>query len=290
MPEGHVTHGLARDLRATLRGAPVHATSPQGRFAEGAALVDGLALRRTDAWGKYLFLDFGHGRLVHIHLGLIGKLRPTAPVTPPGPGVRLRLENDAHAWQLAGPTRCSIVTPAEKRAICAPLGADPLRAKPDVDGDARSACSGDGRPIGAVLLDQTVIAGIGNVYRAELLFLRGLHPLRLANTLTDDEVDGPVGRDRAPAQAGAAAQPDRDPRPRRGQPARSARLEPEDRLYVYHRESLPLVRQRAPDPAARWPPDPVLPRPPTALGAKPLRDHAQRRQARGAFAHDHVRG
>ena len=45
-------------------------------------------------------------------------------------------------------------------------------------------------PIGAVLLDQTVIAGIGNVYRAELLFLLGIHPLRLASTLTDDEVAG----------------------------------------------------------------------------------------------------
>ena len=97
MPEGHVTHGLARDLRTTLRGHPVHATSPQGRFTEGAALVDGLPLERTDAWGKYLFLDFGHGRLLHIHLGLIGKLRPVDPTSPAADTVRLRMENDAHA-------------------------------------------------------------------------------------------------------------------------------------------------------------------------------------------------
>jgi endonuclease VIII len=234
MPEGHVTHGLARDLRQTLRGTPVRATSPQGRFTEGAALVDGLPLLRTDAWGKYLFLDFGHGRIVHIHLGLIGKLRSTPVSSAPGPGVRLRLENDAHAWQLTGPTRCSIVTPAEKKAIVAPLGADPLRAKPDVDA-MRVRMQRRRVPIGAVLLDQTVIAGLGNVYRAELLFLRGIHPLRLASTLSDDEVDG--------LWAETVLQLKRGLRMGRivtraaGEVRSLTRLEPEDRLYVYHRET-----------------------------------------------------
>lgn len=235
MPEGHVTHGLARDLRMTLRGTPVRATSPQGRFAEGAALVDGLALVRTDAWGKYLFLDFGHGRIVHIHLGLIGKLRPTAPALPPAPGVRLRLENDSYAWQLTGPTRCSIITPAEKKAICAPLGADPLRARPDVDA-MRARLQRRRAPLGAVLLDQTVIAGIGNVYRAELLFLRGIHPLRPASTLTDDEVAGLWTETVVQLRRGLRLNrivtrvPGEVRRP-------LARLEPEDRLYVYHRDT-----------------------------------------------------
>ena len=267
MPEGHVTHGLARDLRKTLGGSPVRATSPQGRFAEGAALVDGLPLVRTDAWGKYLFLDFGHGRLVHVHLGLIGKLRPTSPATPPGPGVRLRLENDVHAWQLSGPTRCSIVTPAEKKAICAPLGADPLRAKPDVEA-MRIRMQRRRAPIGAVLLDQTVIAGIGNVYRAELLFLRGINPLRLGEHAHRCGRLRSLGRDVAPAQAWAAAQPHRDHRSRRGRPSAQPHHggRPSLRLPPH---ALPPLRDRAPDTGPGWPPDPVLLRPPTPLTASP---------------------
>jgi endonuclease-8 len=233
MPEGHVTHGLARDLRKTLQGSPVRATSPQGRFAEGAALVDGHPLVRTDAWGKYLFLDFGRGRLVHIHLGLIGKLRPTAPATPPGPEVRLRLENDVHAWQLTGPTRCSIITAAEKKAICAPLGADPLRAKPDVHA-MRLRMQRRRVPLGAVLLDQTVIAGVGNVYRAELLFLRGINPLRLASTLTDEDVLGLWDETVLQLKRGLRLNRIVTTDPAEiGRPL--SRIDGDDRLYVYHR-------------------------------------------------------
>ena len=105
------------------------------------------------------------------------------------------------------------MTPAEKKAILAPLGADPLRATADVDA-MRVRMQRRKVPVGAVLLDQTVIAGIGNVYRAELLFLLGIHPLRLASTLTDEEVDGTVDGDGGPAPARPQDGPHRDPQPR----------------------------------------------------------------------------
>ncbi len=237
MPEGHVTHRLARELRATLRGQPVHATSPQGRFSDSAALVDGLALTRTDAWGKYLFLHFGSGptaRIVHVHLGLIGKFNHVHPTQLPGPGVRLRLSTNSHAWQLTGPTRCSLVTPPEKRVIVAPLGADPLRPRADLD-RMRERLSRRASPIGAALLDQTIIAGIGNVYRAELLFLQGLHPLRPANTLPFDAVselwDETVRQLKRGLRLGRIVTTDP------AEIGRSiSRMRPEDRLYVYHRE------------------------------------------------------
>ncbi len=236
MPEGHVTHALARDLRKTLRGTSVRATSPQGRFADSAALVDGLALSRTDAWGKYLFLHFGAGpaaRIVHVHLGLIGKFQPVPPTRVPGPGVRLRLATDEHAWQLTGPTRCSLVTPAEKKAILEPLGADPLRQRPDLP-RMRERMSRRSSPLGAVLLDQTVIAGIGNVYRAELLFLQGIHPLRAASSLTDADVgalwDETVRQLKRGLRLGRIVTTDP------AEIGRSvSRMRPEDRLYVYHR-------------------------------------------------------
>src|SRR6478736_5173226 len=74
MPEGHTVHRLARSLRDTLGSAPVTATSPQGRFEAGARLLDGEAIARSEAWGKYLFVSFG-ASVLHVHLGLIGKFR-----------------------------------------------------------------------------------------------------------------------------------------------------------------------------------------------------------------------
>ena len=73
MPEGHVTHRLARALSAAFGGRTVGVTSPQGRFADAAALLDGTVLTGAEAVGKHLFVDFEAERVVWVHLGLIGK-------------------------------------------------------------------------------------------------------------------------------------------------------------------------------------------------------------------------
>ena len=59
MPEGHTIHRLARDQRTLLVGRPVRVSSPQGRFAAGAALVDGRVLEEVFSYGKHLFARFG---------------------------------------------------------------------------------------------------------------------------------------------------------------------------------------------------------------------------------------
>jgi endonuclease-8 len=235
MPEGHTIHRLARDLQRTLAGAPVHAWSPQGRFTDGAGRLDGAALVRADAWGKYLFCDFGTGEVLHVHLGLIGKFRRRpAPAPDPVGMIRLRLEGDTATWDLSGPTRCELIPPDEVRAITDRLGADPLRRAPDVAG-ARGKFARSSRPVGAYLLDQSVIAGIGNVYRAELLFLSGIHPARPASSLSDEEFDDLWGRTVELLRIGVrmgrivTTDPDEIGRPR-------SRMRAEDRLYVYHRE------------------------------------------------------
>jgi endonuclease-8 len=235
MPEGHTIHRLARDLQRTLGGDLVRARSPQGRFTDGAALLDGRSLVRADAWGKYLFCDFGIGEVLHVHLGLIGKFRRKAVPAPDPVGmIRLRLEGDRATWDLSGPTRCELITPDEVRAITARLGADPLRRDPDVAA-ARGKFARSSRPVGAYLLDQSVIAGIGNVYRAELLFLCGIHPARPASSLSDDEFDELWARTVELLRIGVrmgrivTTEPDDVGRPR-------SRMRAEDRLYVYHRE------------------------------------------------------
>ena len=74
MPEGHTLHRLAQEVEAAFAGRRVSVTSPQGRFAESAALVDGSMVVGAEAAGKHLFVELGGERVVHVHLGLIGQL------------------------------------------------------------------------------------------------------------------------------------------------------------------------------------------------------------------------
>jgi endonuclease-8 len=189
MPEGHTLHRLAADLRARFQGAPVRAASPQGRFADGAALIDGRVLQDAEAFGKHLFLGFGPVGWVHIHLGLYGKVAfGTGPAPAPVGQVRLRLADDAHHADLRGPNRCALVTDAERAAVLQRLGPDPLRADSDPE-RAWARLSRSRTAVAALLMDQQVLAGAGNVYRAEVLFRHGIDPYRPGREVTRAEWD-----------------------------------------------------------------------------------------------------
>ncbi len=73
MPEGHTIHRLARQQQKLFGGQVVHLSSPQGRFADGAALLDGHRLTGTEAVGKHLLQHYEDAPSLHIHLGLYGK-------------------------------------------------------------------------------------------------------------------------------------------------------------------------------------------------------------------------
>ncbi len=179
MPEGHTIHRIARDHSRLLAGRPVRVSSPQGRFATDAAVVDGVVLRTIEPNGKHLFYWWDNGAVGHVHLGLFGKFRVHlgAQPSPPIGMVRMRMSTDLATIDLAGPTACSIDTRDERDAIVARLGPDPLRrdARPTV---AFERIMRSKQPIGALLLDQSVMSGVGNVYRAEALFITGVNPNR----------------------------------------------------------------------------------------------------------------
>jgi endonuclease-8 len=194
MPEGHTLHRLAGLLSDRFAGRLMDVTSPQGRFAESAALLDKTHVLGAEAWGKHLFVRFDGERFVHVHLGLYGKLDvydgpPPAPVGQ----VRLRLATSdetgpASYADLRGATTCDLVTDEQRREVAARLGPDPLRE----DADPTRAWERIRRsraPIGALLMDQSVIAGVGNVYRAEVLFRHRIHPLRPGSTLRRSQVE-----------------------------------------------------------------------------------------------------
>ncbi|MGL4177571.1 MAG: Fpg/Nei family DNA glycosylase [Dermatophilaceae bacterium] len=179
MPEGHTLYRLAHDLHGAFAGSAPTASSPQGRFAEGAAQLSGRTLRQATSYGKHLLAEFHGDRWLHVHLGLYGSWTVderawTAEVAPVG-AVRLRLATDEHVADLRGPTQCEVLNPEQVDAVLARLGPDPLRPASDPD-LAWARLSRSSRPVAELLMDQSVLAGVGNVYRSEVLFRHRLAP------------------------------------------------------------------------------------------------------------------
>lgn len=187
MPEGHILHRLAETIASNFAGDRVTSLSPQGRF-EGATIIDGSVLANADTWGKHLFVAFDSTPdQVHIHLGIYGTLRFAQGVPSVVGQVRWRLSNGETTADLRGPSACSLLNPTEVATILNRLGPDPLRtdANPDrfIDRVRRSRA-----PIATLLMDQSVIAGTGNIYRAEVLFRLGIAPMSRGQDLTVEQV------------------------------------------------------------------------------------------------------
>ncbi len=189
MPEGHTIHRLARDHTRAFAGHELRVSSPQGRFDQGARTLDGRRLESIDAHGKHLFYRWEGARILHVHLGLYGKFRwRRAPFPDPRGAVRLRVLSDERGFDLNGPTACELLDESACAKITARLGQDPLRDDVDVEAAKQRILKSRGA-IGRLLLDQSVIAGVGNVFRSEAMFLTGIHPERPGNALTEAEFD-----------------------------------------------------------------------------------------------------
>jgi formamidopyrimidine-DNA glycosylase len=229
MPEGHSVHRIARQFARHFMGVPVAVSSPQGRFAGDAALLDGHTIVQARAVGKQMFLEFDHGLWLRVHLGLYGawdfagdvaiggdgeaslssigaprltRLRmsesetPGAPLEsfPPEPigQVRVRLLTDTAVADLRGPTACVVQTAEEVQSVIDKLGPDPLVADSLVDGvlvaEERFVSTVRRKPtaIALLLMDQAVVSGIGNVYRAELLFRARQNPFTPGREVRDE--------------------------------------------------------------------------------------------------------
>ena len=216
MPEGHSVHRIARQLGLDLVGRRLAVSSPQGRFAAGAGRIDGQVLVASRAVGKQLFLEFESGDILRVHLGLYGawdfygRLTPLAPGDvvrgsmgaprvrravrmgeeergrelgdggdfPPAPvgQVRVRLASDETVADLRGPSACEVIDLAEAAAVVARLGPDPVTAGDEGRDVMVGRLTSRNVAVGQLLMDQAVVSGIGNIYRAELLFRARLDP------------------------------------------------------------------------------------------------------------------
>ncbi|HEY6796455.1 MAG TPA: DNA-formamidopyrimidine glycosylase family protein [Kineosporiaceae bacterium] len=237
MPEGHTIHRLARQHLTIFGARPVRVSSPQGRFEAGAALLDGQLLLGGQAHGKHEFLHFEGDRWLHVHLGLGGSwVFGEGDPPPPRGSVRVRLAGDAGWADLRGPTVCAVLAGGQVAAVRARLGADPLRR------DADPAAAGDRiqrsrLPLGALLMQQDIVAGVGNVFRAESLFRAGLDPWRPGRELDGDRWAALwadlVALLRDGVRRGRIVTTRREHRSRRG-----GALLAEDAHYVYRRTGL----------------------------------------------------
>ncbi len=205
MPEGNEIHRWAERHAAAFAGRPVRVDGPQGRFTD-ADVLDGRKLERVMAVGKHLGYDFGKDRILHVHLGLQGDFTEGSGPLPEVKGaLRLRMWNAEavkrpagadrsrpHRWyseddgadnlppeeiawvELRGPMDCTVYTQAMWDALLRRLGPDPLNGDGPEEMIARVAKSR--KSIGELLMDQQVAAGVGNIFRAELLFRARLSP------------------------------------------------------------------------------------------------------------------
>lgn len=303
MPEGHSVHRIARQFERNIVGRTVAASSPQGRFAEGAAVLDGREALEARAVAKQMFLRFDGDVWLRVHLGMYGawdfsgdvsvdatiassngrmgqtnqrgtvvdeaimdaagenslssigaprraRVRMSEQTTgldeqiewppPPVGAVRLRLLTDTTCADLRGPTACALQTPDEVQATIDKLGPDPL-VDDLAEGEERFTTTVKKKPtpIGLLLMDQSVVSGIGNVYRAELLFRARQNP-HTPGREVPEEVVRELWRDWARllpigVETGQMmTMDDLDP-----EAYRRAMAHRDDRHWVYHRAGLP---------------------------------------------------
>ncbi|MFN2628983.1 MAG: DNA-formamidopyrimidine glycosylase family protein [Gaiellaceae bacterium] len=188
MPEGDSLHRAAKKLQV-LTGQRVEVETPHPRAA-GKGLVerlDGLLLESVDAVGKNLLLRFEGGLVLRSHLRMTGRWR----IGPLGAARRtgspwLVLRGQAHEAVLwHGP----VLDLQRGGAGLGRLGPDILADPPDLDGMLSGLRrAGQARQVGEALLDQRLVAGIGNMWKAECLWEARLSPWRALAEVRDEEL------------------------------------------------------------------------------------------------------
>jgi len=188
MPEGHTIHRAARDHRKALIGHRIIVSSPQGRFSDGANILDMQVCSSIEAFGKHLFYKFTDDMYLHIHLGLFGRIRKTkAPAMAPRGQVRVRLVGGDCCVDISGPTICAVRNHDEFNRLILRIGPDLLRDDADPYYFFKRVKRSRAR-IGTLLMDQSVVAGIGNIYRTEILWRQNIHPCTLGKDLSEAQL------------------------------------------------------------------------------------------------------
>ena len=194
MPEGDTIHRAAARLSRALRGRELkvaEAPNPRSPLHRRAGELAGRSVDAVEAYGKHLLIHCSGGVVIHSHLGINGVWVVRAGERPRGRPWLLLGSGGSFAAQFDGKLlRLVSAARARNDPRLAQLGPDPLRPGFDlVVAAGRVREAGAGREVGELLLDQRVIAGIGNAIRNEALFVRRLSPWRRVEDLDADVVE-----------------------------------------------------------------------------------------------------
>ncbi len=242
MPEGDSIHRVAGVLRPLLVG-----TALRGVRIEGVvrAELEGATVTAVTPLGKHMMIDVDRGWQVRVHLGMYGRWRRyRAPRTAPAAAslVLITATDEITCLRARDVELTARRDPRRSRALAA-LGPDLLADDFDPAVAAARARTTGATPIGVVLLDQRVAAGIGNVYKSEVLWLEQQSPFTPAAALTDERLIALYARARALMRANLG----RGPRVTRSGPGVGPRggRSPDERYWVYNRARRPCPRCHA---------------------------------------------
>lgn len=191
MVEGHSVHRVAADQRKLFVGKKFKAWSPNKRFQDEAKLISNKKYEKIVPIGKNLFAFFEGGHVMHVHFGMSGRwsiFTKNKNPPPPKSTTRLILESkDGLVSHLSAMTvRLGDHTFFEEKKR--KLGEDPLSENPDVD-DLFLRVSKSKKTISKLLMDQGFFAGVGNIYRAEILFVSKTNPSLKGVNMTREQFD-----------------------------------------------------------------------------------------------------
>lgn len=246
MPEGDTIYRAARTLHTALAGQVVT------RFESGLAQlaqadrdepVAGCTVERVAAAGKHLLMSLSGGRVLRTHMRMNGSwhiYRPGERWQRAARDMRILIETSDWVAVAFNVYVAEFVATAgmSRHQPVASLGPDLLGDFDESTALMRFRAAGS-RPMHEVLLDQRVIAGIGNVYKSELLFLSNLHPDTPASTVSDDQATSLLQLARRLLRANVAEASGQGIETYRGLRRTTGRMNPEDRLWVYSRGGRP---------------------------------------------------
>jgi endonuclease-8 len=187
MPEGDTIHRAATRLKAVLEGQVVERAESRVLLAAAESLA-GHRIELVEPRGKHLLFHFDDGRALHSHMGMTGSwhiYRPREAWQKPAHRAAIVLHCPLHWVVCFTPKTLELLSPAALRrhAYLQRLGPDLLAGPPADEQVLARYRQCDSVTIGEAIMNQTIVSGVGNVYKSEVLFLTRIHPLTLVADL-----------------------------------------------------------------------------------------------------------
>lgn len=250
MPEGDTIHRAAATLQRAIGGQIVtrfESVLPKLTRVDADAPLRGRTVDRVEARGKHLLIWFSGDLVLRTHMRMNGSwhiYRPGERWQRPHRDMRIVIETAAmHAVAFTVPV-AEFVTSHElaNHDVVAELGPDPLSDNFNAEGAIERMQAHGDVEIADVLLDQTVIAGIGNVYKSEVLFGARINPFVRVAALTRDQLAEIVAAAMRFMRANVGASASGGMVTYAGMRRTTGRADPSARLWVYGRGGQPCRR------------------------------------------------